>query len=115
MKANEAECMLDPLQQYTTVPPDRLIQAMGELPYYVSERDPRPARLQFEANYRFGTHWMDGWQMTPDGTLCYPGDPALFPIGRIKLARESVFFYPGAWVAIIQHADPEDYVVARFD
>ena len=115
MKANEVRCTIDPLEQYSSVPHERLIQAMGELPWYVSEKDPRPAQLQFEANYKFGTHWIDGFDMTPDGTLVYPGDPALFPIGRMVFATETVFFYPHAWVAIIQNNDPDNFVVARFD
>ena len=105
MKSNEAIYELDPLEQFTDVEPQRLIDAMGVLPAWVDPADPRPARLQFETKYRFGVTEIPGVEVMPDGTWSYPGDPVLHPIAKIERAHEIVYFYRGAFVAIVQKSD----------
>ena len=92
---------------------ERLI---GPLPSFLDPADPRPAREQFDANYRFG-----GWRpikgftcdWKKDGTIRYPGDPPLRPIAGMHHHREMVMFYDQAFVAVIQ---PDGtYEVARMD
>ena len=92
---------------------ERLI---GPLPSFLDPKDPRPAREQFDANYRFG-----GWQPIKgftcdwknDGTIHYPGDPPLKPIAGMRLRKEAVMFYDYALVAVVQ---PDGtYEIARLD
>lgn len=76
---------------------------LGNLPYFLSEADPRPAREQFDANYKFGG-WrpFDGFKLMTNNALVYPGDPPIHPLAQTKLRDELILLYPHGWVAIIQ-------------
>ncbi len=89
----------------------------GLIPYFLEPTDPRPAREQFAEAYAHGGGWtpFQGFTMRDDGSILYPGDPAL-PVyfeGNLPLTRETIRVYPHAWVAIIQ-ADGE-YEICRMD
>lgn len=90
--------------------PPSLINAVGFIPMFLSESDPRPAREQFGDNY------VDGWRPTSVGfklsawdraaedfpSLVYPGDPPLPPLAYARLRDELIVVYPSAWVMVIQ-------------
>jgi hypothetical protein len=86
---------------------------LGYLPQFLSERDPRPAREQFDTNYVHGG-WcpFKGFTMHDNG-LKYPGDPPMPLLAETKLRDEIVRLYQCSWVAIIQ---PDgSYEIARMD
>lgn len=91
------------------------VDLLGFIPEFLSEFDPRPAAEQFNTNYAHGGGWhpLSGWKMNADGSIKYPGDPALAPIASAKLRDEEIFVYPHAWVGIRQPNG--DYEVARLD
>ena len=87
---------------------------LGYLPQFLSERDPRPAREQFDDNYRNGGGWrpFKGFVMHDNG-LKYPGDPLMPLLAETKLRDETIRFYLSSWVAIVQ---PDgSYEIARMD
>lgn len=93
------------------VPPDIL----GLLPFMLDDKDPRPAREQFDANYQHGGGWhpVKGFKKLGDFKLKYPGDPAMAPIAMCKFRDELVMFYPHAFVMVLQKDNT--FEVARMD
>lgn len=87
---------------------------LGYLANFLDERDPRPAREQLDAAYRHGGGWVrfEGFTMLEDG-LSYPGDPTMVLIAETKLRDETIRFYNGSWVAIVQ--SDGSYEIARMD
>lgn len=93
----------------------RALDLLGFIPQFVTDADPRPAAEQFNEAYAHGGGWspMGGWEMRTDGSIQYPGDPALAPVASAKLRDEEIFVYAHAWVAIRQPNG--DFEVARMD
>lgn len=94
-------------------------EALGLIPQFFNEEDPRSAREQIAANYSFGGGWspLSGWKMAEDGTITYgegeDQDPPLKVLSEAKMRDETIRFYAHAWVAIVQ---PDgSYEVARID
>jgi hypothetical protein len=90
-------------------------EQLGMLPYMLSANDPRSAREQFGAGYLHGGGWrpFEGFKLLDGGRIKYPGDPTLKPIAMMQLRNETIFFYDGAWVAIVQ---PDgSFEIARMD
>lgn len=77
---------------------------LGFIPDMLSEADPRPAREQLDTGYAHGGGWrpFPGFELRPDNSLKYPGDPAMKPVASAQLRDELILVYPYAWVAIIQ-------------
>jgi hypothetical protein len=75
-------------------------EALGFLPTFLDVADERPAREQLDAN-GYGGYW-EPQKLLPDGTMTYPGDPDLPWTARAKLRDETIYFYPAAFVAIVQ-------------
>lgn len=79
---------------------------LGLLPDFFSEEDPASAAEQLNINYAHGggyTPFGDGtWILFPDLSLKYPGDPVLKPLAKAELHEETLVFYSGAILAIIQ-------------
>lgn len=101
--------------QFKMLHPRMTEEHLGFLPDFLSEHDPRPAREQIDANYRHGGGWnpMLDWQLLPNNSIRYPGDPALAPLASAKLHDEELFFYNHAWLCIKQ---PDgSYEVSRVD
>jgi hypothetical protein len=100
---------------FTLIHPRMTREALGEIPYFLSEEDPRSAAEQINANYPFG-----GWQKfrgftkaDDKGGLKYPGDPVMRPLASAKLRDETIYFYQSAWVGIFQ---PDgSFEIARLD
>lgn len=96
-----------------------LINAVGYIPSFLSNNDPRPAREQFRENY------IDGWRPTSAGfklapglmiedrdipALTYHGDPKLPPLAYARLREELIIVYPRAWVMVLQPDDSHEIV-----
>ena len=89
---------------------------LGYLPEFLSEDDPRSAKEQINQNYKHGGGWspLDGWVFDPSNmSIKYPGDPALKPLAAAVLHKEKLYFYPHAWLAIVQ--SDGTYEIARID
>jgi hypothetical protein len=89
---------------------------VGELPYFIDENDPRPAREQLDANYAHGGGWqpMPGFRLSLTRyVLRYPGDPPLEPLAVMRLRAEWIFIYQHSIVAIVQQDG--SFEVARMD
>jgi hypothetical protein len=85
--------------------PKMTLEALGFIPLFLSEDDPRPAREQLDSNYGHGGGWdsFPGFTMLPDGNLQYPDDPPVIALAETTLHdSEIVRFYNHSWVAIIQ-------------
>lgn len=94
--------------------PDMTAAHLGYLPDFIRASDPRSAREQFDANYPHGG-WrpLNGFKLTGNNSLRYPGDPTLHPLARAMLRDELIVLYPADFVAIIQ--PDRSFSVARLD
>lgn len=90
-------------------------QALGFIPEMLSESDPRPAKEQLDTGYRHGGGWnpFKGFELMPDKSIAYPGDPTIKPLSSAKLRDEEIYVYPYAWVMILQPSG--EYEIARMD
>lgn len=90
---------------------------LGYVPDYVREDDPRSAREQFNARQPGGWRPMKGFTIKEKelvyGTAVAPDNPPRPLIAVTKLRDETIKFFNGAWVAVIQ-ADGS-FEVARLD
>lgn len=95
--------------------PRMTTEALGYLPEFLNETDPRSAREQIHSNYSHGGGWhsFKGHVMLPNGNLSYPGDPPTRLLAETRLRHEIIRFYEHDWVAIVQ---PDgSYDIARID
>lgn len=95
--------------------PQMTLEALGFIPSFLSEDDPRPAQEQFNEKYGFAGGWdpFPGFTMLSDGSLEYLGDPPLLPLAETKLRDEVIRYYNHSWVAVIQ---PDgSYEISRMD
>lgn len=91
------------------------LEHLGLLPDMLSEASPDGAVAQFDRTYGYGGGWrpFNGFKLKDDNSLGFPGDPPLKPLASCKLRDETVVFYDGAWVAVIQ--PDRTYSVCRMD
>ena len=87
--------------------------ALGYIPGFLSEDDPRPAKQQIDERYISGWNRFDGFKMAGNFSLRYPGDPALEPLAMTHLRDETIYVYRYGWVAIVQ--PDKSFEVARLD
>jgi hypothetical protein len=94
--------------------PQATYDHVGELPEFLSLSDPRPAKEQFNDNYRHGGGWnkMNGFTMRGI-TMFYPGDPPFQPIAKMELRDEIILIYEHSIVAIVQRDG--SFEAARMD
>src|SRR5215510_2789534 len=78
-------------------------EALGIVPMFLSDSDPRPAREQFAQNY------VSGWSPMPGctfdkATACmrYPGDPPFQAIAYVMLGDEMILLFESEFVGILQ-------------
>lgn len=91
-----------------------IFNAVGFIPSFLDNDDPRPAREQFHEGYAHGGGWRSMKGFTRDGmTLTYPGDPPFMPIAAIPFRNETVLIYRHGIVAIIQQDG--SFEVSRLD
>lgn len=95
------------------------IAALGFIPVFVFEADPRPAHEQFNERYIFGG-WNPmlpskhgGWKLDQNDYLHYPGDPPFAPFAYAMLRDEKIIVYPCSLVCIVQRDG--SFSVARMD
>lgn len=106
----------DAMIQFTILDPRLSQAALGCLPEFLDQADPRPAKVQLDSNYQHGGGWhpMKGWTYHPKTmTLSYPGDPDMTPLAMTWVREEMILVYPHAWVLILQPTG--DFEVARMD
>jgi hypothetical protein len=84
--------------------PQATTAMLGYIPEFLNDRDPRPAREQFNTGYAFAGGWtpFHGHTILLNGALKYPGDPPMRALFQTKLHDETVRVYEHAWVVIIQ-------------
>jgi hypothetical protein len=88
---------------------------LGFIPAMLSAIDPRPAKEQINANYAHGGGWRSfaGFVMLPNGNMQYPEDEPTVLLAETALRNETIRFYDGAWLAIIQPSG--EFEVCRID
>jgi hypothetical protein len=98
-----------------SVDPAVAAEAIGIIPAWLDEDDPRPAAKQFDEHYQHGGGWQPfiGFKLLPDGSLKYPGDKPLKPLAALAFRKELVLFFPFAWVLILQKDGT--YEICRMD
>ena len=79
---------------------------LGTIPEMISTADPAGAVEQIDRAYRdVGGGWRDSTGFVLSAApveLKYPGDPARVLIARAQLREESILFFDGAWIAVVQ-------------
>ncbi len=91
-------------------------EALGFLPGFSDEDDPRPLREQLDGNYQHGGGWrpIKGFELEPlSAALTYPGDPTMHPFAAGIVRDETILFYPYALVLVLQK--DETFEVCRMD
>ena len=92
-------------------------EAIGFIPSFLNEDDPRPAREQLDSNYQHGGGWrpFEGFKLNQQTMeLSYPGDPPYKAVAFTNFhEKEVVIIYPHGWVLILQ--GDGSYEVARMD
>lgn len=94
-------------------------EALGYVPSFLNEDDPRPAVEQIDSNYAHGGGWrdFDGFDVQQDEhgryRLTYPGDPAYREQARILFRDEVIVAFSFAWFLV---ASPgKAHRIARLD
>lgn len=82
------------------VTPDHL----GFLPNFLHDDNPATASVQLDKGYKFAGGWVpqEGFKLTANNCLTYPGDPPLRPIAETHLRGETICLYESSFVAVIQ-------------
>jgi len=89
---------------------------LGFIPNWLDDDDPRSAREQLDAGYRYSVGFWEplpGQKLTNQNWLTYPGDPPLIPLAEAKLRDELILFYDHSMVAIVQ--PDRTFKVTRMD
>ena len=90
--------------------------AIGFIPSFLHEPDPRPAQDQLHESYAHGGGWQPfhGFSINHDTMeITYPEDPPLSPLAKINFRDEEIYIYPHAWVMI--YRSPTDFSISRMD
>ena len=95
-------------------------RAVGYIPEFFSENDPRSAREQLHENYAHGGgvrpfpgFTLQSWQSPGEAYLSYPGDPPMREVSRATLRDETIIVFDYSWLAIIQPSG--DHIITRVD
>jgi hypothetical protein len=90
------------------------LEEWGFIPTFLHDDDPRPAKEQFADRYVSGWNKFEGFTFNrARGTLKYPGDPEMHPVGVMIFHDEFIVLFPSAWVLILQV--DHTWEVARMD
>ena len=93
--------------------PQMTVEHLGSIPSFVTDADARPAKEQFDERYISGWEPIDGFTLSDENVLQYPGDPSFVPRALVRLRDELIVFYDHAFVAIIQ--PDRSFEVCRMD
>jgi len=93
-------------------------EALGFIPAFINEDDPRSAAQQIEDRYCFGGGWspLEGFRRCSgpsEFSIKYPGDPMKIVLAKAQLRDETIVVYDGAWVGIFQKDG--SFEVSRLD
>lgn len=88
---------------------------IGDIPFWLSETNPRTAAQQLDAAYQHGGGWSPfvGFTLADDNSLHFPDDPPLVPIAAMQMREELILMYAHSIVAIIQ--PDRSFEVCRMD
>lgn len=77
---------------------------LGLVYYWFSLGDDTPTRDLIDRHYKQGGGFneIDGFTLSDNNCLQYPGDPVLEPLAQLRRGPELVVFYDFALLAIIQ-------------
>jgi len=92
------------------------MDAVGFIPTFLSDDDPRPMREQIDENYASGGGWheLKGGTLDTDSLVYrYPGDPPMPPLAVIVMRDEQLVVYDCSVCAIVQKDN--SYTVSRLD
>lgn len=121
--------------KFNLLHPDMTEDHLGLIPFFLSEKDDRPAREQIDHHYQHGGGWrpINGFKLNAKFTkldktsspfvmsrqlgVKYPGDPMLKPLAVARMMNlkrdETLVFYDGSFLAIFQ---PDfTFEIARLD
>src|SRR5215472_11516439 len=88
---------------WTLLDPRMTFDALGLIPDFLDDEDPRSAREQINEKYISGWQPFVGHELDrKTGALKYPGDPAMKPLAQVRLRDERLTFYDCAWLCIMQ-------------
>ena len=82
------------------------IEALGYVPHFLNEDDPRPAVEQIDSNYAHGGGWHDfeGFDVQQDEKgryrIFYPGDHTYQEQARILFRDEVIVAFSYAWFLV---------------
>jgi len=76
-----------------------MIEALGLIPSFLDDADPRTAAEQFNENYIGGWRHQDGFKLTGK-KLTYPGDPPMHPLCVMLFHDEEIYLYPYSYILI---------------
>ena len=116
------KCIIDPLKDFKSVEPVRLLEACGLLTSFayealleVPEGSAEDVYTLMVSIYGFGDMRMKGGTVSPEGVYKYPEDPELKPLAVIQYEGAEgtkVYIYQYGIVAV---QDNEATIVARMD
>jgi hypothetical protein len=85
---------------------DEVREAVGGLTTYLTSATTDPLWLQLDENSRSGWNPQlvadQGWELSADEHLIYPGLPPLAPAAYATHLGEKILVYPHGWVVIVQ-------------
>ena len=88
--------------------------AVGIIPTFLYEDDPRSAAEQFDSSYIGGWHPFQGFRFSKEKkALFYPSDPALYGVAEARLHDETIIVFQYGWVLVLQPTG--EWEVARMD
>lgn len=104
MATNVVTLQIDPLGKFSSVPPQRLLEATGLLPMFLMQGLDKgeDAQTALTSRYQFYMGPLEGGRILPNGSFQYPGDPVLHPIVSCHLPDESIYFYQHAIVGVVK-------------
>lgn len=83
---------------------ESILNALGYVPGWVVDEWylDVPLRKALEEQYKFPMPPIEDFIVNDDASLQYPGDPALYPLVKIKRGEETFYQYEHSWVCIKQ-------------
>ena len=111
--SNEVKYDIDPLDKFTNVAPEALVEACGFIPSFIN---PEADDVMEEAllQYGFSIGPMVGGKVDGIGIYKYPGDPDLYPITRCVADNKTIYIYEYGIISFVDNEGGET-VTYRFD
>lgn len=94
--------VIDPLNRFMDVDPQRLIEACGLIPHWIDVTNEDSFQKQIDDNYGFGLYEMNGGEVGEDGVYRYPEDPDLYPYLKWERDGEVAYMYSHAIMSFVK-------------